>query len=369
LACPIEAIETTTAGAIGVTERGPTQPVLVTSFTEFIGTFGGSSPEPARDRSDADPSAAGDWSRFPLYVKGFFDNGGQRLYVIRAVGPPGQAVDVSDFLAAIDLLNEVDDVALCLVPGICAAGVQGALVEQCARRRDRFALLDAPEGLDIPGALNFRRPRDTSFAALYYPWLCVAAPLGASSVSVAPSAYVAGILARVDRERGMRTGIAGEPIRGATGITRSLSDADSAQLAAEGINPLRALPRHGIVVWGARALSRDPEWKYVNVRRLFIFIEKSIDRGTQWVVFEPNGEALWACVRESVSDFLFRLWRAGELPGAKPDEAFFVRCDRTTMTQENLDQGRLVCLVGVAPLRPAEFVTFRIGQWTDDHKQ
>jgi phage tail sheath protein FI len=122
-------------------------------------------------------------------------------------------------------------------------------------------------------------------------------------------------------------------------------------------------------VWGARTISSDPEWKYVNVRRLFIYIEHSLDKGTQWAVFEPNNSRLWANIRETVENFLLVLWKDGALLGDKPEEAYFVRCDRTTMTQNDLDNGRLICLVGVAPVKPAEFVIFRVGQWTADAKQ
>ncbi|HEU4621376.1 MAG TPA: phage tail sheath C-terminal domain-containing protein, partial [Burkholderiaceae bacterium] len=135
-----------------------------------------------------------------------------------------------------------------------------------------------------------------------------------------------------------------------------------------GVNCLRALPGRGLRVWGARTISSDPEWKYVNVRRYFNYLEASIDRGTQWAVFEPNGDLLWANVRGTIGDFLFNEWKSGALLGTKPEEAFFVRCDRTTMTQNDLDNGRLICLIGVAVVKPAEFVIFRIGQKTADAK-
>jgi phage tail sheath protein FI len=150
---------------------------------------------------------------------------------------------------------------------------------------------------------------------------------------------------------------------------QNVTYARQAVLNPEGINALRFFPGRSNRVWGARTMSSDPEWKYVNVRRLFIYLEHSIDKSTQWAVFEPNNEALWANIRQTVSDFLLTTWLTGALMGTKPEEAFFVRCDRTTMTQNDLDNGRLICLIGVAPTYPAEFVIFRIGQWTADAQQ
>jgi hypothetical protein len=155
-------------------------------------------------------------------------------------------------------------------------------------------------------------------------------------------------------------------VRGVTKLEANINDADQAVLNQEGINAIRDFHERGVLVWGARTMSPDPEWKYVNVRRLMIYLEHSIDKGTQWAVFEPNDDRLWANIRRSVENFLINEWRAGALLGNTPEEAYFVRCDRTTMTQDDLDDGRLVCVVGVAPVRPAEFVIFRIGQWTAD---
>jgi phage tail sheath protein FI len=159
---------------------------------------------------------------------------------------------------------------------------------------------------------------------------------------------------------------ANETVTGAIGLQRDVRFGEQEVLNPLGINCIRALPNRGIRVWGARTLSSDPEWKYVNIRRYFLYLEASIDRGTQWAVFEPNGEALWANVRNTVSDYLYNEWVSGALLGTKPEEAFFVHCDRSTMTQNDLDNGRLICLVGVAAIKPAEFVIFRIGQKTAD---
>ena len=221
------------------------------------------------------------------------------------------------------------------------------------------------------GVLAFRARLDSSRGALYHPWLLVDDPSAAPGqppgpVPVAPSGAVAGICARVDRTRGVHQAPANEPVLGIVGLAAQVSKAEQEQLNPAGVNAIRSFPGRGILVWGARTMSSDPEWRYVSIRRLFAFLEHSIDQGTQWAVFEPNGEPLWAAVRQAVEDFLLLQWQAGALLGQKPEDAFFVRCDRSTMTQNDLDNGRLVVLVGVAALRPAEFVVVRIGQWTAD---
>jgi len=175
---------------------------------------------------------------------------------------------------------------------------------------------------------------------------------------------VAGVYARSDVERGVWKAPANEVLRGAVGLDPDFSTGDQEILNPRGVNCIRALPGRGIRVWGARTTSSDPLWRYINVRRLFLYIEESIDQGAQWVVFEPNDQRLWARVRQTVSDFLTTVWRSGALMGTTAEEAFFVKCDETTMTQNDLMTGRLIVLIGVAPVRPAEFVIFRIAQWT-----
>jgi hypothetical protein len=177
---------------------------------------------------------------------------------------------------------------------------------------------------------------------------------------------VCGIYARTDIERGVHKAPANEIVRGLTEFEININKARQDVLNPEGINALRFFPGRGSRVWGARTMSSDPEWKYVNVRRLFIYLEHSIDKATQWAVFEPNGDRLWNNIRRTIEDFLLVQWKNGALLGEKPEKAFFVRCDRTTMTQNDLDNGRMICLIGVSPVKPAEFVIFRIGQWTGD---
>jgi len=364
---PIEGVPTSTTAMVGVTALGPDYPFRVTGFDGFIREFGtvvAASPA-LRDKWTVDEEG-GQWWHFPLAVKGFFENGGRGLYIKRICREDLNDLTSDDFVAAIESLNEVGGVDLCLAPGIWSSKVQDALIKRCETRRDCFAILDPPNNLDITGILNFRR-LNTSFAALYYPWIEVPG-LDKGSVEIGPSAHVAGIYVRVDEERGVHKAPANKVVNGITRLSQDVTGRDQELLNREGINALRFFPGRGNLVWGARTLSPDPEWKYVNIRRHLTYLERSIDKGTRWVVFEPNDEALWAKVRQKITDFLTGVWRAGALQGVKIDEAFFVKCDRTTMTQDDIDQGRLVCVVGVAPLKPAEYVIFRIGQGTADLK-
>jgi Bacteriophage tail sheath protein len=220
--------------------------------------------------------------------------------------------------------------------------------------------------LSIDGIRTFRDPFDTKYAALYYPWVEVRDPSAQKNVSVAPSGHMAGIYARVDIERGVHKAPANEVILSINKISQDVTKREQDLLNPHNINALRYFPGRGNRVWGARVVTSDSSWKYVNVRRLFIYVEASVDYGTQWVVFEPNDEPLWARVRQTITNFLTTTWRSGALQGAKPDEAFFVKCDHTTMTQDDIDNGRLICVIGIAPVKPAEFVIFRIQQKTMD---
>jgi uncharacterized protein len=264
-------------------------------------------------------------------------------------------------------LEDIDEIAICAVPGIWSGTVQSALITHCETLKDRFAILDPQGDLSVEGIQEFRAPYDTRYAALYYPWLFTRHPVTGADVEVAPSGHLAGIYARTDIERGVHKAPANAVIRGIRprdGIAQDITKRHQDLLNPKGINALRFFPGMGHRVWGARTLSSESAWKYINVRRLFLFLEESIDKGTQWVVFEPNGEPLWALVRQTVSNFLGTVWRTGALAGTTADEAFFVACDRTTMTEDDLQNGRLVCVIGVAPVYPAEFVIFRIHQQT-----
>jgi phage tail sheath protein FI len=275
-------------------------------------------------------------------------------------------------------LGEVDEIALVALPDSTyfadedvAAQAVDALVAHCERDGRRFAIIDPPEGASVATVRAFRSRFVSTVAALYHPWLRMPDPTAGSAqpqptLEVPPSGAVAGVYARTDTVRGVHRAPADEVIHGITGLATRLTRAEQEVLNPEGINVLRHFEGRGDVVWGARTISADPEWRYVNVRRLVVFLERSIATSIQWAVFEPNGAPLWQAIRRAVEDFLTTVWRSGALTGRTPAEAFFVRCDPTTMTQNDLDNGRLVVLLGVAPTRPAEFVVVRIGQRTAD---
>ena len=264
----------------------------------------------------------------------------------------------------IQALEDIDEVSICVAPGMWSQSIHNGLIQHCEILKDRFAILDPQDGLSIEGIRTFREPYDTKYAALYYPWIEVRDPSVQRNVHVGPSGHMAGIYARVDVERGVHKAPANEVIRGITKIAQEVTKREHDMLNPKNINVLRFFPGRGNRVWGARVVTSDSAWKYINVRRLFIYVEESIDEGTQWVVFEPNDEPLWARVRQSVTNFLTSVWRTGALEGTKADQAFFVRCDRSTMTQDDIDNGRLICVIGIAPVKPAEFVIFRIQQKT-----
>ncbi|MEV6345878.1 phage tail sheath C-terminal domain-containing protein [Actinoplanes sp. NPDC051851] len=294
------------------------------------------------------------------------DDGYQELSVADFAGTDGGSGARTGIVA----LEDIDEIAICAVPGVWSGTVQSALITHCEFMKDRFAVLDPQNDLDIAGIQAFREVYDTSYAALYHPWMFTRHPDTGLDVEIAPSGHVAGIYARTDAERGVHKAPANAVIRGIRardGLAQDITRRQQDLLNPRNINVLRFFPNQGYRVWGARTLSSDPAWRYVNVRRLFLFLEESIEEGTQWVVFEPNNESLWALVRQTVGNFLTGVWNSGALAGTTPDEAFFVACDRTTMTEDDLLNGRLVCVVGVAPVFPAEFVVFRIQQITQQN--
>jgi phage tail sheath protein FI len=250
-----------------------------------------------------------------------------------------------------------------------ALSIIGLLISHAERMRYRIAVLDAGDGQSISQVLTLRAGFDSKHAALYYPWVRVVDPVTQQEIHLPPSGFVAGIYARNDIERAVFKAPANEVVTLALGFEKTLSKAQQEVLNPEGVNCFRFFEGRGNRLWGARTISSDPEWKYVNLRRYFAYLERSIDVGTQWAVFEPNGPALWANVRRTVSDFLFNEFTMGAFLGDKPEKSYFVKCDRSTMTQNDIDNGRLVCLIGVAVVKPAEFVIFRIGQWTADAKR
>lgn len=272
-------------------------------------------------------------------------------------------------------LRNIEEISIVACPGQTAPQIQNALINHCELMRYRFAVLDAhqPPRDSMADVQNQRQQFDTKYAALYHPWLLIPDPFPTNLVRVAdypipPSGHMVGVYARIDIERGVHKAPANEVVRGIIGLQRLLNKEqhDILNPYPVNINVIRDFRSNnrGIRVYGGRVITSDSDWKYVNVRRLLIFIEASVDRGLQWVVFEPNAEPLWARVRRSITNFLTLVWRNGALEGTKPEEAFFVKCDRTTMTQTDIDSGRLIAVVGVAPVKPAEFVIVRIGLWT-----
>ncbi|MDQ1560339.1 MAG: uncharacterized protein QOD32_3399 [Pyrinomonadaceae bacterium] len=274
--------------------------------------------------------------------------------------------------------EDLEDISIVATPGATAnysqntseaTAIINALIAHAERMRYRIAVIDSGDNQSISEVRAMRAKIDSKYAAFYYPWIRVLDPVTNTEINLPPSGFVAGIYARNDIQRAVYKAPANEVVGLAIGFEKMLNRAQQEVLNPEGINCFRFFEGRGYRLWGARTTSSDPEWKYVNLRRYFAYLERSIDKGTQWAVFEPNGSMLWDNVRRTIEDFLFNEFQMGALLGDKPDKAYFVRCDRSTMTQNDLDNGRLVCLVGVAPLRPAEFVIFRIGQWTADRKQ
>jgi phage tail sheath protein FI len=371
---PIEGVSTSTVGFVGMTQNVIDEEknfnnddlrdkaILITSWGDFVAKYG------VYDKDKA--------PYLPPAVYGFFANGGSRCYVVRVKdeAEDGDYVGTDEEgkpRTGLQVFNEVDEVNIVCIPGIVSDTVQNAMITHCETMKDRFCILDPIEGADI-GAIQEQRDNrasDKGYAALYYPWIKVPIETrenGRPKIIQAftpPSGYVAGIYARSDIERGVHKAPANEKVRTVLELERTITKGEQEILNPKGIDCIRFFRGRGIRVWGARTISSDTLWKYINVRRLFLYLEESIEEGTQWVVFEPNNEKLWARVIQTISQFLTRVWRDGALMGTTAEEAFFVKCDRTTMTQDDIDNGRLIVLIGVAPVKPAEFVIFRIAQW------
>lgn len=268
-----------------------------------------------------------------------------------------------DVRTGLTAFKTISDVSIMAIPGITDKAVQSDLVSHCENMGNRFAVLDMPlDNKEVSDLQEFRENVDTSYAAMYHPWLLCYDSLAKQNVFLPPSGAIAGIYGRTDNTRGVHKAPANETVRNCTGLSVNYNEAEQGKLNPKGINLIRALPGQGIRVWGARTCSSDGNWKYVNVRRLFIFIEESIRANTNWAVFEPNDEMLWSRVEGTIRVFLTTQWRNGALAGATADEAFFINIGKSTMTEDDILNGRLICVIGVAPVRPAEFVIFRITQ-------
>jgi len=311
------------------------------------------------------------------------DKGSVGLAEVPAPPPVPKHVAPSDFVGDVadrtgfGGLEAIDEITMVVVPDLMSQYQQGvldleavkavqlAVIAHCELMGDRMAILDPPPDLSAQRVKEWRTDvagYDSKYAALYYPWIKVFDPASGVNRFVPPGGHMAGVWARNDGTRGVHKAPANEVVRGAISLQTQLTKAEQELLNPIGVNCIRSFPGRGIRVWGARTLSGDPAWHYLNVRRLFNYLEESILNGTQWVVFEPNDDALWARIRRTISSFLVTEWRKGALFGLTPDEAFYVKCDRETNPAETIDLGQVLCEVGIAPVKPAEFVIFRLAQ-------
>jgi uncharacterized protein len=338
------------------------RPRLCTTWTDFTRLFGDFTP-------DADAGVEHRWLAHAVY--GFFENGGSRCFVVR-VPPAAAGINLDDALAG---LEAIDEVALVAAPGISgqgngAADIRGAITSHCeVQTQDRFAIFDSPRDLVDDELTQLAKggaamPTNSNYAAFYFPWIEVYDPGLRRRVFAPPSGHMAGVYARVDAQRGVHKAPANEVVHGARALRYPLSKAQQEGLNPHGVNVIRDM-NGNICVWGARTIGGDGngEWKYIPVRRLFLFLRESIDEGTQWTVFEPNTPDLWAKIIRNISAFLTNVWRDGALFGDSPADAFYVKCDADTNPPEVRDQGQVVTEIGVAVVKPAEFVIFRISQW------
>lgn len=359
---------------VGPTIRGPVDELSppLRSFGEFQAIYGGL--EPAWDVTGPAPTRLVHYTGHAAHA--FFAQGGQRLHIVstghlgHASGPHAATLEAT--AGALQRLDDEPDISLVAMPA-CMTGASGYMVDLARAqqqwlldhvadtRRHRMAILDAPPEADAQAVLAWREAIDSAQAAMYHPWVVVADPAAPNeTLMLPPSGFLCGIYARSDALRGIHRAPANEVLHGVLRLARPLSHDEQELLNGQGINSLRTLSGLGTLVWGARTLSRDREWIYVSVRRHFNHLKASIERGLQWVVFEPNGEPLWAQVQAMVVNYLMEEWRMGGLAGQKPEQAFFVRCDRSTMTADDEQAGRLVCLIGVAQTRPSEFRMLRL---------
>lgn len=306
-------------------------------------------------------------------------------FSLQAPAPTSLQVSTSDFMgkvqdrSGIEGLEAVDEITIVCAPDLMSAykkgligddalvGLQKAMLTHCESMQDRVAILDSPPGLDPQDMLEWRNKSmiDSQYGALYYPWIKVLDPLdptGKRLLSVPPCGHMAGIWARTDSERGVHKAPANEVVRGAVNVVQDITHGEQGLLNPKGVNCIRTFGTRGIRVWGARTLSSDAAWKYINVRRLFNYIEESIQQGTQWAVFEPNDFSLWQQLKRDITSFLLRPYRDGALFGATQDQAFYVKCDSETNPPDVIDAGMVIIEVGICPVKPAEFVIFRVRQ-------
>lgn len=358
---PISTVDTGTTALIGHIPDSADPPgtiYRVGSWTEFLHI---ARPSPNSGRA---------WNDLIHAVNGFFLNGGRRCVV--AEGGMG---DERGSAAALDALAVVEDVSIVAAPGLITPTAYAALTAHCEALRDRVAIFDGPGELtdahlkvmagaagEAPDGWRMPPPSPEGYTTLYAPRIMVADPeaQAGGTVRVPASGHIAGAWVANDVQRGVWKAPTAVSVAGAVDVARRLNEAEQSLINPRGINALRVFPDRGVLLWGARTLSPNAEWRYIPVRRLLTMITASIGRATGWVMNEPNNEPLWIDLRRVIEEFLFGLWRTGALVGDKPEHAYFARCDRSTMTQDDLDNGRVIALIGVAPVRPAEFVIVRI---------
>ncbi len=319
---------------------------------------------------------AGNDIKLPMQIISSQDEAPEVLNIELAGGKDGTAskLSASDFIGndkgpsnrtGLQAFLENNNVSIMAIPGIVDLNVQLALVAHCENMANRFAILDIPkESKNVADIQKHRDVFDTQYAAMYHPWINAFDHLDKKNISLPPSGAIAGVYARVDQQRGVFKAPANENLRNVVKLDCNYNEGEQDILNPIGVNLIRSFQGQGIKVWGARTLSSNSLWKYVNVRRLFIFLEESIKNNTGWVVFEPNDEMLWVRVRRTIEVFLDNVWRSGALAGNTASEAFYVNIGRTTMSEDDIQNGRLICEIGVAPVKPAEFVIFRITQKT-----
>ena len=334
-------------GETDFTSQAAGEVVLCTNFTEFKNAFG-------------DFSQLTGQSILAHAVYGFFRNGGTRCYVV-------WVATKADIESALESFEAIDEIALVAAPGVTESDYLSMIINHCGQTtQDRFAILDSTEEADIttlrPGENGL--PGTSNYSAYYFPWIQVYDPATNARKYVPPSGHIAGVYARVDTNRGVHKAPANETVLGALGLKYNISKRKQDGLNPQGVNCIRSL-NGNILVWGARTWGGDSngEFKYINIRRLFNFIRESIDEGTQWTVFEPNTPELWARIRRNVTAFLTTVWQSGALFGATPEQAFYVKCDEENNPPNVRELGQVVIEIGIAVVKPAEFVIFRISQW------
>ena len=346
---PITGTVTDVTAFVGITETKPSgnAPRLIRSFQEYQQHYGGFLPE-----------SMGQYGHLPDAVKGFFDNGGARCYIVSVTPAEMNNIVPDDFLAdGIATLEQLRDVRIVAAPGVFDADIQQGIIDHCEAMHDRFAILDMPDMVRSSGELREHREQfDSACAAFYHPWLQIRDDETGENRYIPPSGAIAGIYAVNDRTRGVHKAPASIPVNGITGLKYTLTESDQQEMNPNGINVIRFFPGRGYLVWGARTCSSYDEFKYVNVKRYFLYLQQSIREGTAWIIFEPNNEQIWARTAQSVENFLNDEWRKGALMGTKPEEAYFVKMDHETMSNYDLEQGKRILMFGVAPIKPAEFI-------------